>query len=310
MTLDFQANGRPVLDYLLKEISFSTCDNKFFGDLEKEMLIPNNLNIFGRLTGADNLHEYALRIEFPKETTIAFLKRPSSNTIEEGRRVLTYPLEDLINYDDYWWLPLHGETEFTLQLNLLPPFPQINPVDLAITCRPDIAVGVEADVTTTISMKAEEHIDNVFLTMSAPQFAAPGVSMAISEYSGDNIKAPRQSVTAPRKEFPFPRLSLKPGETREYRVKTKITADVGGMTSLKCQHDILKTKLVLISESSPEEPPCSVSILDENENQIPVKRTAKSTVLQTQAQIMYSPFSIRKEDSAQPEKRLIAPQTA
>src|SRR5690348_16795440 len=119
------------------------------------MLIPNNLNIFGRITGADSLRGYTLRVEFPSDTTIAFLKRPSSNAIQNGKRVLTYPLEDLINFDDYWWLPLHGETEFVLQLNLLAPFPRINPVDLAITCRPDIAVGVETDVTTTIRLEAE-----------------------------------------------------------------------------------------------------------------------------------------------------------
>jgi hypothetical protein len=310
LTLDFQTKERPVVDYLLKEIAFSTCDNKFFGELEKEMLIPNNLNIFGRITGADNLRDHTLRVEFPRDTTIAFLKRPSSNIIENGKRVLTYPIEDLINYDDYWWLPLHGETEFVLQLNLLPPFPQLNPIDLAITCRPDIAVGVEAYVTTTISLKAEEHIDNIFLTMSTPPFAAPGVSMAITEYSGDDIAGPRQSVTAPAKKFPFPRLSLKPGEAREYKVTTKITADVGGMTSLKCQHDLLKTRLVLLSESSPPELPCAVSILDEDGNTIPVRRTARSTILQTQAQIMYSPFSIRREDTAQPEKRLVAAQAA
>lgn len=310
MTLDTPSRDGPVVDYLLKEIAFSTCDNKFFGELEKEMLIPNNLNLFGRITGAESLRDHTLRVEFPEETTIAFLKRPSSNSIEKGKRVLTYPVEDLINFDDYWWLPLKGETEFMLQLNLLPPFPQINPIDLAIMCRPDIAVGVEAYVTTTIRLKAEEHIDNIFLTMTTPQFAAPGVSMAITEYSGDDTMGPRQSVTSPAKEYPFPRLSLKPGEVREYKVKTKIVADVAGMTSLKCQHDILKTRLVLLSESSPAEPPCAVNILDENGNEIPVRRTARSTILQTQAQIMYSPFSIRREDAAQPEKRLVAPQTA
>jgi hypothetical protein len=269
------------------------------------MLIPNNLNIFGRITGAVSLRNYRLRAEFPEDTTVAYLKRPSSSSVENNKRILTYSLEDLINYDDYWWLPLQGETDFILPLNFLPPFPQVNPVDLAIACRPDIAVGVETFVTTTISIKAEDHIDNLFLTLSTPPFATPGVNMAISEYSGDDVKTPRQSVTAPKKEFPFPRLSLKPGEQREYKVKTRITADLASMTSLKCQHDILKTRLVLLSDSSPAEPPCSISILDADGNEIPVKRTERSTILQAQAQIMYSPFSIRREDAAQPEKRLI-----
>ncbi len=88
----------PVVDYLLKEISFSTCDNKFFGELEKEMLIPNNLNIFGRLTGATSLRNYRLRAEFPEDTNVAYLKRPASNSVENSKRILTYALEDLINY--------------------------------------------------------------------------------------------------------------------------------------------------------------------------------------------------------------------
>jgi hypothetical protein len=178
-------------------------------------------------------------------------------------------------------------------------------VDLAIVCRPDIAVGLDTSVTTTISLKAEEHIDNVFLTMSTPPFGTPGVNMAISEYSGDDVKTPRQSVTAPKKEFPFPRLSLKPGEQTEYQVKTRISADLASMTSLKCQQDILKTRLVLLSESVPTAPPCGISILNEVGREIPVKKTERSTILQAQAQIMYSPFSIHRESTAQPEKKLI-----
>ena len=299
------ASSGPVIDYLLKEVSFSTCDNKFFGELEKEMLIPNNLNIFGRITGATSLRGYKLQAEFVGDTTIAFLKRPSTNNLVDGKRVLTYSLEDLINYEDYWWLPLRNETEFILPLNLLPPFPQINPVDLAIACKPDIAVGTEAYVATSVSIKAEEHIDNVFLTLSAPPFATPGVSMGIAEFSEDDFVGLRQSVTFPAKEFPFPQLSMKPGEVKEFEVKTKIMADVAAMTSLKCQHDILKTRLVLLSESSPSEPPCAISILDEKGNKVPVKRTERSTILQAQAQIMYSPFSIRRESVPPPEKRLV-----
>jgi hypothetical protein len=299
--------GGPVVDYLLKEISFSTCDNKFFGELEKEMLIPNNLNIFGRLTGATSLRNYRLRAEFPEDTNVAYLKRPASNSVENNKRILTYALEDLINYDDYWWLPLQGETDFILPLNLLPPFPQVNPVDLAIVCRPDIAVGVDTSVTTTISIKAAEHIDNLFLTLSTPPFGTPGVNMTISEYSGDDVKTPRQSVTAPKKEFPFPRLSLEPGEQTEYEVKTRISADLASMTSLKCQQDILKTRLVLLSESVPTAPPCGISILDQDGHEIPVKKTERSTILQAQAQIMYSPFSIHREreSTTQAEKKLI-----
>jgi hypothetical protein len=269
------------------------------------MLIPNNLNIFGRITGAATLHGYRLRAEFPENTAIAYLKRPLSNTVENQKRVLTYALEDLINYDDYWWLPLDGETEFLLPLNLLPPFPELNPVDLKISCTPDIVVGVEADVTTTVNIQAEEHVDNMFLTLSAPPFASPGVSMTITDYSEDNVKEPRQSVTSPRKEFPFPKLSLRPGEAKEYRVKTRIAADLPSMTSLKCQHDILRTRLIVLSESTPQEPPCSITILDNRGSAIPVKTTEKSTVLQAQAQIMYTPFSIRQSEPSQTRKKVI-----
>src|SRR5207247_1169031 len=83
---DFREKG-PVLDYLLKEVSLSTCDNSFFGQLEKEMLVPNNINIYGKITGAtSSLNDYELRLEFPGETEIAYIKQPSSNTIEAERR--------------------------------------------------------------------------------------------------------------------------------------------------------------------------------------------------------------------------------
>ena len=291
-----QTGRGPVVDYLLKEVSFSTCDNKFFGELEKEMLIPNNLNIYGRIKRANSLKDYRLRLEFPDETVIAYLKRPLSNTTDNGKRILTYRLEDLVNYDDYWWLPLGTETEFSLALNLLPPFPQLNPVDLEVSCRPDIAVGVEAYVTTTLRIKAEESIDQLFLTLSTP-FQSPGTSMAITEYSEDESRENRQTVTSPRKEFPFPRLSLKKGDTREYKVKTRIAADLTAMTSLKCQQDLLKAKLLLLSESAPSDLPCNVSVLDSQGREIPIERTMRSTVLHALAQIMYSPFSIHREDA-------------
>src|SRR5713101_4418120 len=153
----------PALEYLLKETSFSTCDNRFFGELEKEMLIPNNVNIYGRITGASSLKGYKVQLEFPEESAIGYIKQPASNTVQGDKRVLVYGLEDLLSFDDYWWLPLQGETEFSLLLNLLPPFPNLNPVDLQISCRPDVAAGLEADVTTTIRVEAEERIDNVFL---------------------------------------------------------------------------------------------------------------------------------------------------
>jgi hypothetical protein len=269
------------------------------------MLIPNNLNIHGRIKGASGLKDYKLQLEVPDETAIAYLKRPLSNTVDGKKRVLTYKLEELINYDDYWWLPLGTETEFSLTLNLLPPFPELNPVDLQISCRPDIAVGVEAFVTTTLQLQAEERVDNLFLTLSTVPFPSPGVSLAITEYSEDDITEPRQSVTSPKKEFPFPRLSLKPGEMREYKVKTRITADPSNMTYLKCQQDLLRTKLLILSESTPHDFPCSVAVLDEQGLEIPVQKTIKATVHQALAQIMYSPFSIRREEASQPPERLL-----
>jgi hypothetical protein len=295
------SDGSPAVEYLLKEVSFSTCDNRFFGELEKEMLIPNNINIYGKIKGAASLKSYKLRVEFPAETVIAYLKHPLSNEIEGSKRVLTYKLDDLINFDNYWWLPLQDETEFSLSLNLLPPFPELNPVDLQITCRPDIAVGLQTDVTTTVQLEAEEEIDNVFLRLGSPVYASPGVSMAITEYSGDEITEPRQSVTSPKKEFPFPRLSLKPGQTLEYKAKTRITADPSSMNFLKCQQDILNTKLLLLSESTPASLPCSVTVLNNLGLEVPIHKTVRSTILQANAQVMYSPFSIRRE--TQPEQR-------
>jgi hypothetical protein len=298
-------NGGPVVEYLLKEVSFSTCDNKFFGELEKEMLIPNNLIVYGRISGATTLRDYKLLAKFPEDTVIAYLKHPLSNTVKDNERTLTYALEDLINYEDYWWLPLQGDTEFVLSLNLLPPFPQLNPVDLMISCTPDIAVGVDTEVSTRITIGGEENIDNLFLTMSAPPFANRGVSMSISDYSDDDITEPRQMVTAPRREFPFPQLSLKKGETKEYTVKSRIVADAPNMTQLKCQQDILRLKLIVLSKSVPKGPPCEITILNSHGEEIPVRKTERSTILQAQAQIMYSPFTIRRDKPSAAEKRAI-----
>jgi hypothetical protein len=288
----------PAVEYLLKEVSFSTCDNRFFGELEKEMLVPNNINIFGRITGATNFKDYRVRVRFLQDTAIGYIKQPLSDTIEETRKVLTYKLEDLINYDDYWWLPLKGETEFRIQLNLLPPFPRLAPVGLDVSCQPDVVVGLNADVTTSVRLEAIEDIDYVSLALTAPLHAGPGVSMAITEYSDDLIDKPTQTVSSPRKEFPYPRLSLRKGQTAEYKTKTRIASDPSKMNFLRCQQDVMNIKLLALSGSSPTDGPCAVSIVDGDGNEMPVEKTVRSTVLQVNAQIMYSPYSIRRENPA------------
>jgi hypothetical protein len=133
------------------------------------------------------------------------------------------------------------------------------------------------------------------------------MQVTIAGFSGDDIQEPRQSITVPQKQFPFPRVSMKPGEAKEYKVKARIKADPTNMTRLKCQHNLLHTKLVLMSESTPGEPPCSISVVDSNGRSVPVKRTERSTLLTAQAQIMYTPFSIRREEpsSKKPEERLV-----
>src|SRR5207247_11303224 len=83
----------PVVDYLLKEVSFSTCDNKFFGELEKEMLIPNNLNVYGRIKEANTLKENNLGLEFPEKTVMAYWKLPFSTPTKIERRLLTKTLK-------------------------------------------------------------------------------------------------------------------------------------------------------------------------------------------------------------------------
>jgi hypothetical protein len=285
----------PVVEYLLKEVSFSTCDNRFFGELEKEMLVPNNITIFARIREADNLENYRVRVKFLQDTAIGYIKKPLSDNIEANRKVLTYKLVDLINYDDYWWLPLKGETEFRIQLNLLPPFPQIAPVGLEVACRPDVVIGLNPDVTTTVRLQAIEDIDNISLSLTAPQYGGPGVSMAITEYSDASLAVPTQTVSSPRREFPYPRLSLRKGQTVEYKTKTRITSDPSKMNFLRCQQDIMNVKLLALSNTSPAAAPCSVSIVDEDGNEMPVEKTVRSTVLQVNAQVMYSPYSIRKE---------------
>lgn len=292
--LDAQEKGSPAVEYLLKETSFSTCDNRFFGELEKEMLIPNNVNIYGRIRGATGLKGYKLRLEFPAESSIGYIKQPVSNSVDGDKRVLVYGLESLLNFDDYWWLPLADETEFSLALNLLPPFPDLNPVDLQISCRPDIAGGLKADVVTRIRIEAGEQIDNIFLRLSAPP-AYPGVSMALTNFSGDRLEGPRPSLTVPDKLFPFPRLSLAKGQALEYSVTTSLAADPSSMIGLKCQQDVLGTRLILMSDSSPSSPPCSVKLLDPMNREVQVEKTIRSTILQASAQIMYSPFTIRNE---------------
>jgi len=160
-------------------------------------------------------------------------------------------------------------------------------------------------VNTTIRIKAEQNIDNMFLTMGIPPFFSPGVSMAITGYSEDSITDPRQFVTSPTRKFPFPRLSLRRGDTREYQVKTKINADLTGMTSLKCQQDLVKTRLLLLSDSSATEPPFNITVLDDEGQSLPVERTISSTILQALAQVMYSPFSIRRETPKQQRESML-----
>ncbi len=295
MAPGFQFSGGPAVEYLLKEVSFSTCDNRFFGELEKEMLIPNNVNIHGRLKGAANLKDHTLNLEFPEETVIGYIKKPLSNTIQGSKRVLTYRLDDLVNFDDYWWFPLKEETEFYLGLNLLPPFPSLNPLDLQITCRPDVAVGLESHVTTTIGLEAEEQIDNLFVKVGVPPQSLPGTSLSITQFSGDNISEPRQSVTSPSKGYPFPKLSLKKGESLEYKATVRISSDPSRMSFLRCQQDIASMRLLALSHSTPDAAPCSVAIIDGNGREIPVLNAIRSTILHANAQVMYSPFSVRKE---------------
>lgn len=300
-------NG-PVVDYLLKEVSFSTCDNRFFGELEKEMLVPNNVNIHGRVTGAKDLEDHILRLEFPSETVVAYVKQPVSNTLEGSKRVLSYKLGELINFEDYWWLPLDGETEFSLSLNLLPPFPRLNPVDLQITCRPDIAVGLEAYVTTTVRLQAEERIDSLYIKHTVPRIANPGMTTEITKYSGDNQVGPRQSVTTPKEKFPFESLRLDTGQVLEHKIETRITANPRNMVFLKCQQDLLTTKLVALRHSTPQDLPCNVKIIGPEYKEMPVQRTVRSTILQINAQIMYSPFSVQREPT--PSRRETVLQTA
>jgi hypothetical protein len=307
MPPDLQTDG-PIVDYLLKEVSFSTCDNKFFGELEKEMLIPNNVNIHGRLRVRGSLKNYKVRVEFPDETVIAYVKRPAQNAVEGTKRVLTYNLEQLINFEDYWWFPLQDETEFFLGLNLLPPFPNLNPLDLQISCRPDVAIGLQADVTTSIRIQADEHIDNFFARLNASMRTPPGLGVMITQFSENHLQEPTSTVTVPPLEYPFPRISLDPGQSHEYKVTTRITSDPNSMNFLRCQQEILNAKIVTLSDSNPSGPPCNVIVLDNNGREIPVARTVRSTVLQASAQIMYSPFSVRRETrSERQEKPMLAP---
>ena len=303
-----ESKNGPAVEYLLKEVSFSTCDNKFFGELEKEMLIPNNVNVYGKIRGATNLRDYVVRLEFPSETAIGYIKQPLSNAMEGEGRVLIYKLEDVINFDDYWWLPLKGETEFSVRLNLLPPFPELKPVGLQISCQPDVAVGLEADITTKIGIEAEEDVDQMSLKVSAPMRAMPGIFIAISGFSDDNITEPRQSVVSPKNEFPTPVLGLRRGQALDFKVKTRITADPSNMVFLKCEQDILTAKLLVLSNSTPVGLPCRVTILDNKGFEVPIQRTVRSTILQATAQVMYSPFSIHREaSSGKPEALLQSP---
>lgn len=268
------------------------------------MLVPNNINIYGRLSSARDLDHYWVKLEFPRENAIAYVKEPASSMLDGDRRKLTYRLGSLINFDDYWWHPLQGETDFSLKLNMLPPFPRLNPLDLQIACKPDIAVGLETDVTTHVRVAAEERIDSLFIRHTAPRFVSPGISIEISKYSGDDLGGPRQSVTTPKERYPIETLSLSPGESREYRVETRIRANPKQMAQLKCQQSLLTTKIVALSNSTPEGPPCDVSIVDDDGNAMPIRRTVRSTVLQASAEIMHSPFSLQ-QDPSEPRPRVL-----
>jgi len=298
----------PVIEYLIKEVSYSTCDNKFFGELEKEMLIPSNVNVYGKIKGATTLRDYRVQLEFPTETAVGYIRQPLSNNTKGKSRVLTYKLEDLINFDDYWWFPLQGETEFALRLNLLPPFPDLRTVGLNMSCQPDVAVGLEADVTTKIRIEAEENIDNVFLKLTAPMHSMPGVFIAVTDYSDDEVPEPRQTVVSPRKQFPFPALSMKKGQALEYKVRTRIQGDPSSMLFMRCEQDIITARVLALSDSSPKSLPCSVDVLDNEGNGLPVYKTIRSTVLQATAQVMYSPFSVNI--GAAPTQQVVVQATA
>ncbi len=297
----------PAVEYLIKEVSFSTCDNKFFGELENEMLIPNNISIYGKIKNAESLQNHLVRLEFPGETAVGYIKKPLNNTVENNNRVLTYELEELVNFEDYWWFPTRGETVFSLRLNLLPPFPDLKPVGLEMACRPDVAIGLGADVKTVIRLEAKENIDQLFLRLTAPMRAMPGMFIAITKYSDDTVKEPRQTVNSPRKTFPFPHLSMKKGRALDFEVTTRIEGDPSNMLFLKCEQDILSAKLLTLSESSAADLPCGVTVLNDQRQEIPIQRTVKSTILQATAQVMYSPFSIRREPEARQEILVQAP---
>jgi hypothetical protein len=290
MKPDLQSNG-PAVEHLIKELSFSTCSHDFFGELEKEMLVPNNVNVYGRITSATSLRSYKIRAEFPENAVIGYSKHPLDSRTEGDKRILIYSLKELINFDEYYWYPIRNETVFSLTLNLLPPFPELRTVGLQIACRPDTAVGPESSVKTTIGIEAMQDVDYVSLKVSTPMRSTPGISTAITEHSGDQIHEPRQVVTTPGNDFPFPRLGLKTGQNLEYTVTTKISADPRNISFLRCEQDILSTRLLALCESTPYGLPCGISVLDENDKAIPILRTTRSDVYQATAQILYSPFS-------------------
>lgn len=286
----------PHVEYLIKEVAFSTCDNRFFSELEKEMLIPTNLNIYALLKGANSIKGYKVRVEFPADANVGYLKKPTTTLTENGKKVLLYRAEDLVSSDEYWWFPAKKEVVINLPLHLFPPFPKLNPVDLSISCRPDIVVGLDADVTTTIRLKAEENIDYMHLKVSPPVRSIPGTSVSISQSGVANQPGESaQSVTFPSEVYPFPRLNMKAGDSKEFKATSKITANLSGMLFLKCEQDISVTKVVVLSDSSPAEPPYSVRLFDGDGGEVPVNQTIRSTILQATAWVMYSPFSLRTE---------------
>lgn len=298
----------PALDYLLKEVSFSTCSNEFFGELEKEMLIPNNVNVYGRLKNAESIKDYTLRVTFSGDTGVGYSKRPQANVVDGKDRVLTYKLEDLVNFDDYWWFPLEKDTEFLLRLNLLPPFPNLNPVDMEISCRPDIIVGTRASTTTRIQLKAREDIDQMFLRLSNQVRVGPGLDVSLTRFSGDNVTDPRHLITYPEKAYPFPHIGMKTGQSLNLEVESTITADPRSLLFLRCEQDVINTKLLMLSDSTPSAAPCGVALLDENGTELPISKTIRSTVLQATGQVMYTPFTLNQKPTA-PTAKIAVPAT-
>lgn len=285
-----------VCDYLLKQVSYGTCSNKFLAELEKEMLVPNNVRVHGTLKGVSSISGYTVCLDFPANDRIAFLKKPTTNFLDGQRRVVRYRLEELIDFDNYWWFPLKDETQFSITLNFLPPFPDVDLVNLQISCNPHSVVGSDAAVTTNLHMEAVEDIDYLFLNLGVQQHPSPGIQLSITDFSDYHLENPVQSVFSPRREFPFPKLSLTARGALEYHATCRIRAEPANMRFLKCEQDILETRLFALSESIPSGSPCGVTVTDPNGQEIAITRTIRANFYTATAQVFYSPFSPGEEE--------------